>query len=175
MTAQPVEWVLDQLASVVDAQPAAHPLRRVDRDNAQVFQGSKTVNMSSPVRERTGELQEANYVGASLTDRTQSPVGTEFDLDLETVVGVRIEGLHHGEWGHIDPAGENGVVFEGTDASLVEQIRGAIYNDRTWPDAGRANVSFTHLILTNEASQSDNWADYYRYDFDVAFDGFESL
>lgn len=175
MTATAVAWVLDELGTVVDAQPADHPLRRVDRDNSQVYEGAQTVDMSSPIRDRTGDLQEANFVGASLADRSGTPIGTEYDLDLETVVGIRIEGAHHSEWGHIDPAGTDGVVFEGADGSLVEQIRSAIYDGRRFPDAGRVDVSFTHLTITNEVSQSSDWADYYRYDFDVVFDGFEEL
>ena len=54
-------------------------------------------------------------------------------------------------------------------------VRRAILRARTWPGAGRPNVSYTDLQLVNQAPQSDNYADYYRWETDVAFDGFETL
>ena len=170
MTNTAVAWVLDQVASVVDAQPADHPLWRIDRDNSQVYEGSGSVDMSDPMQDREDDFTKANFVGASFVDRSQSPIGTEFDLDLETIVSVRIEG-YSGGFGHVDPVGQDGVEFE----PLVNSIRSAIYDGRKFPDAGRQNVDFTHLLITNEAPQSDNWEEYYRHDFDVAFDGFEEL
>jgi hypothetical protein len=161
-----VEWTLAQLQSVVDAQPAEHPLERIDRDDSQLLEGN--------IRSRTRELQRGNYVGAAHADRSAQPEGPEYDLDVDVVVGVRIEGLHHAAKGHIDPDSTDGVTFAG-DGGLVEQIRNAIYAGRREPAAGRSSVAFTHLEITNEAPQSRQYADYYRYDFDVVFEGFESL
>jgi len=161
-----VEWVLDQLQPVVDAQPAAHPLKRVDRDASQILEGD--------IRERTGELKTANFVGAAHVDHEAAPIGTEYDLDVEDVVGIRIEGLHHSEWGHVDPDGTEGVVFSG-DPGLVQEIKAALYDARTFPDAGRTPVTFTDLRLTNQAPQSHLWSSYYRYDLDIVFSGFEEL
>jgi len=173
-----VEWVLDQLASVVSSVESNYTLqngdpvqlRRVDRDNSQIYKGSQTVDMSTPISDRTDDFERANFVGASFVDRSGDPIGSEYDLDLETVVSVRIEG-YSGGFGHVDPSGADGVPFE----TLVNDIRSAIYDGRKFPDAGRANVSFTHLLITNETPQSDTWQEYHRHDFDVVFDGFEEL
>lgn len=160
MTAE-VDWVLEQLVSVVDAQPNAHPLKRVDRDNSTILEDS--------VRKIKNDLQEANFVGARWADRVRSPIGTEYDYDVENVVGLRIAGLHHSEWGHIDPDGSNGVSFD----SLVDDILSAIDDNATYPDVTGANGSYTHLLITNEAPQSTDFADFYRFDADVVFSGYE--
>ena len=161
-----VEFVLEQLQSVVDAQPSGYPLKRVNRDESRILEGD--------IRDRTGELQEANFVGAAHVDHEASPIGTEYNLDVEDVVGVRIEGLHHTEWGHIDPDGTDGVAFDG-DPGLVQDIKTALYDVRTFPDAGRSSVEFTDLRLVNHAPQSHLWSDYFRYDCDVVFRGVEEL
>lgn len=174
MTAKPVEWVLDELGAVVDAQPEDHPLYRVDRDNALRYDGGGQFDMSSSIKQRTGELKRANFVGARFADRDGSYAGPSPKLDTEEVVGIRIEGFS-GSHGHIDPTGNAGVPFQGTDDALVEQIRAAIYDGLQYPDAGRTDVSFTHLTITNESPAMADWAEYHRYDFDVAFSGYETL
>jgi hypothetical protein len=174
MTAKPVEFVLDELGAVVDAQPAAHPLRRVDRDNSLLYEGGGTFDMSGATKQRTAELKNSNIVGAAFVDRSGEYIGTNPNLDLESVVGVRIEG-YGGNYGHVDPRGEGGVVFHGTDGSLVDQIRSTLYDALRFPDAGRTDVTFTHLSITNQTPAMSDWADHYRYDFDVVFDGFEDL
>jgi len=166
MSSPAVEWVFDQLQSVVDAQPADHPLERIDRDTSELLDGD--------IRTRKRELRAANYVGAATADRSETPIGTEYNLDVEEVVGIRIEGLDHSAKGHIDPDGQHGVVFDG-DPGLVQEIKTAIYQGRRFPDAGRTPVNFTGLQLTNHAPQSSRFADYYRYDFDVVFRGYEDL
>ena len=163
MTAE-VDWVLTQFGSVVGSLTA--PLKRVDRDESEILEGN--------IRKRKGDLKDANFVGATFADRVPTPIGTEYDHAVEAVVGVRIEGLHHSEWGHVDPDGVEGIPF-GDDGGLVDRIRDAILVERRYPDAGGTNVTYTNLTVTNEASQSSNYADYYRYDFDVVFDGFEDL
>jgi len=174
MTAAPVEWVLDELGAVVNVQPADHPLRRVDRDNALLYDGGGTFDMSAAMREKTGKLKQANFVGATYASRSDEYIGTKPDLDLGETVGIRIEG-YSGSYGNVDPLGQDGVVFSGTDGSLVQQIIDTLYAGLKFPDAGRTPVAFTHLSLTNHAPQSDDWQDYHRYDVDVTFDGFEQL
>jgi len=169
-----VDWALDQLASVVTNQPAADPLRRVDRDDSEVYETGQTVDMATPIRERSGELQEANYVGVRLADRSPEPIGTEYDHRLETVLGVRIEGLDASAYGHVDPDGTDGVAFDGA-GGLIPQIREAILSARTFPDAGRPAVGYTDARLANETNRSANYADYYRYDFDIVLRGYENL
>ncbi|WP_135807358.1 hypothetical protein [Halorussus marinus] len=174
MTATVVEWVLDELGAVVDAQPDAHPLRRVDRDNSLLYDGGGTFDMSAAMDKRSDGFQKANYVGASFADRDREYIGSEPNLDVESVVGVRIEG-YSGSFGHVDPTGQDGVVFHGTDEALVEQIQSTLYDALKYPDAGRTNVSFTHLSITNESPALTGWQEYHRYDFDVVFDGYEDL
>jgi hypothetical protein len=79
--------------------------------------------------------------------------------------------LHESKFGHVDPDGGAGVPWE----ELKQRIRSALYDGRTFPDAGRTNVAFTDLQLVNDAPQSSNYQDYYRWDVDVLFDGFEDL
>ena len=173
MTAEVVQYVLDELGSVVDAQPADHPLWRVDRDNSRLYDGGGTFDMSAAIQDRTGEFKKANFVGARYGDPTAEYIGTEPSLDVDEVVGVRIEG-YSGGYGHVDPTGTDGVPFMREDG-LVDQIRSALYAGLQFPDAGRTNVAFTHLSITNQSSALADWEEHYRYDFDVVFDGFEEL
>jgi len=174
VTATPVKWVLDELGTVVDAQPTDHPLKRVDRDNTLLYDGGGVFDMSGSVRGQTGDLQSANFVGASYADRSEEYVGTEPDLDLEETVSLRIEGLHHSEWGHVDPEGVNGVAFHGTDGALVQQIVDALHAQLKFPGAGRTSVAFTHLSIDHFPDVSA-YADHYDYRLDIRFDGFEEL
>lgn len=174
MTATAVKWVLDELGAVVDTQPDEHPLTRVDRDNSLLYDGGGTFDMSTAITERTEGLKKANYVGASFASREREYIGTAPDADIDEVVGVRIEG-YSGGFGHVDPRGEDGVVFHGTDGALVEQIQSTLYDALRFPDAGRTDVAFTHLSITNETPALTDWQEHHRYDFDVVFDGFEEL
>ena len=90
------------------------------------------------------------------------------------MVGIRIEGLHHSEWGHVDPDGVEGIPFD-ADGGLVDKIQRALLAQRTYPAAGGTAVTYTDLRVTNEAPQSSNYSDYFRTDFDVVFNGFEDL
>jgi hypothetical protein len=182
MTAPEVEWVLTQLGIVADGVATDYSLsaernndpvqlRRVDRDEAQVYDSDETVAMSEPLPERKTALESGAYVGVASVDSDETPIGTGFDLDLERVVGLRLEGLHYAEYGHIDPSGEDGIPF----AELKRRVRTALYDQRTFPDAGATDVSFTHLQLTNVADTSSDWRDFYRWDADIVFDGFEEL
>jgi len=180
-----VEWVLDQCASVVTDVEAAYSrdvpngtppvaVRRVARDTSRIWDGDGTLDMETPLRDRTGALEKGVYIGARHADTSEEPIGTEYDLDKEVVVGVRLEGLSaHGQAGHVDPDGAEGVPWSGPDG-LVRRVKAAIYAGREYPDAD-PDVGFTHLSLANEANQSANYSAYFRTDFDVVFDGFESL
>lgn len=174
MTAE-VEWVLEQFESVVDAQPPDHPLYRVDRDASLVYETGEELDMQTPVHDRTGELERANFVGVASADKSSSPIGTEFDLDVERIVSVRVEGLRRGDhYGHVDPDGQDGVVFD-DDTGLVADLQAALQAEREWPDVPRDGTTYTHLLLEGYGMRSVEYADYHRYDFDVLFDGFEDL
>jgi hypothetical protein len=164
MSSPEVDWTLAQLGSVVGSLTV--PLRRVDRDDSRILDGG--------VRSRKADLQTANYVGVTLADVSNSPVGTEYDHEREAVVGVRIEGLHYSKHGHVDPEGSDGVPF-GEAGGLVDRVRDALLVERTWPDAGGTNVTYTDLRVTNESPQSDNYQDYYHWDCDIVFNGYREL
>jgi hypothetical protein len=170
-----VEFVLDTLASVVTNQ--THPLRRVDRDNTLTYLGDNTVanTADSDILEtKEGDLTEANYVGVSFVDENTEPIGTEYDHDIERVVGVRIEGLDSDEWGYIDPDGNDGVPFTGSN-SLSKAIRDAILDKRSFPSVGAPDVGYHSLRIDNYEADSNSHGDYYRTDFDVVFEGYEDL
>ena len=178
-----VEWVLDRLGPVVDDVATNYDhrnggnciLKRVDRDNSAVYDGGEPVDMTQPMRKRSDKLTSGNYVGAAFVDRAGEPVGPGYDLDVDVVVGVLVEGMHTSEYGHVDPTGQQGIPFRNGEDGLVDRVQSAIYAGREYPDAAGSNASFTHLTITNEDLQSANWADFYRYSFDVGFNGFETL
>jgi len=164
-----VEWVLEQLASVADAQPADHPLHRVDRDNSEVYETGATIDMATPIRTRTQALKQANFVGATLASRERSPIGTEYDYDVSDVVRVRVEGLHYTEKGHIDSDGSGGVAFW----TLVEDTQDAIDTNATFPSVPGYSGSYTHLLVTNDDPQLSGLAGFYAYSYDVELNGYE--
>jgi hypothetical protein len=160
MTAE-LDWVLSRLGSVVESTTV--PLRRVDRDSSRILeQGLRSIK---------GELQEANYVGATHVETVRDPIGTEYDADREVVIGVRVTGLHHSEWGYIDPDGDEGIPFP----ELVQRLQDALWAERTFPPAGPPGVEYTHLEITNEANTSNQYADFHQYSFDVLLSGYEQL
>jgi hypothetical protein len=163
MTAE-VDWVLDQFGSVVGSTTV--PLQRIDRDDSRILE--------QDVRSLDAELTDANYVGVRHEDTTTSPIGTEYDLEREAVVSVRVTGLHASKYGWIDPDGDDGIPFGGADG-LVQQLQDALWSERQFPDAGIQRVDYTHLELQNEANTSRQYGDFYRADWDVVFQGFEEL
>lgn len=186
MTAPEVEWTLERLATVATNVANNYTLsserggddvelKRVDRDAAQVYDSDETIDMADPLPERKGALESGAYVGARTAAGSEDPVGTEYDLDVERVVGLRIEGMRAGKHGHVDPTGADGVPWRNGTDGLVDRVRSALYDQRAWPDAGGSNVAFTHLELANPSDVSANWRDYYRWDVDVVFHGFETL
>lgn len=139
------------------------PVERIDRDDSDILERG--------IHRASDDLNRSVYVGAGLATRTTSPIGTEYDHDLQTAVGVRIEAAHHSEWGKVDPSGDNGVPFD----EIVQGVRAAILQEREFPSPERGNTEYTHLALANDQDRSADYADYYRYDFDVLFEGFETL
>lgn len=180
MSSPEVEFVLRRIdeyygAGALEAGTTAAgedvPLRLVDRDESLIWDSGEALDMSTAVHKRTDELTRSNFVGATLADDAPTPIGTEYDHRMETVVGVRIEGLTHREWGHVDPRGRQGAPW----TSLVETIKRAVLRDRTFPDTHRPDTAHTDCRLTNIAPQSSLYSDYYRYDFDVLLTGFQTL
>jgi hypothetical protein len=154
------------------------PLERIDRDTSTLLDGN--------IRSRTEDLQQANYVGASFADAERTPIGADYDHELEAVVGVRIEGLHVDYDGLVDPeasmppanAGDPVPWFEDTTAGevgLVKAIRDAIMQARTFPSTGQQDIAYLDIQITNDTPASSDLGDYFRRDFDVVFRGFEEL
>lgn len=164
MSVPEVQFVLDAIDSNYGTPLSNVPLERIDRDNSDILE--------QDVHSISGELQRTNFVGATLATLDPQAIGTEYDHDLQAVVGVRIEGAHHSEWGHIDPDGTNGVEWW----RLKKNIRRAILAEREFPAvANRPDTTYTDLQFANESDDASDYKDYYRYDFDVLFNGFETL
>ena len=181
MTYAEVEWVLNQLGDVVESVEADYSLRnddpvvlkRIDRDDSGTYDGSADLDMSEPIHSRKEDLTGGIYVGATLADRAFDPVGTGYHNQTEAVVGLTVEGMttRGGNFGHVDPDGEVGAPFD----VVVRRIRRAVLAGRGYPDPGVPNVGYRDLIQTSDDPQSDEWSDFYRWQGDFAFRGYESL
>lgn len=173
-----VDWVLDQLAPVVDSVATDYSLRdgdpvvlkRVDRDNSQVYDGSQSVDMTDPIHKREAQLKTGAFAGASFADQGGDLVGTEPMVDGDVVVSVLIEGMTYREYGHIDPDGAKGIPF----GELVNRIRDALYDEVSYPSVDDPRMSYRYLTIDGDP-QSDGWADFYRHSLDVTLHGYEDL
>jgi len=146
------------------------PLERIDRDNSKKLAGN--------IRSHTEDLQNSNYVGAAYQDRETSPIGTSYDHELDVVIGVRIEGLHHSEFGYVDPDANLPPATAGDPVpwrDLVKEIRDAITDERRRPDTGQSDVEFADLTVLFEDPGSTAYGDAYRHDLEISFGGFEDL
>jgi hypothetical protein len=174
MTHPAVQFVLDTIKDNWSAGSYSDiPLERVDGDNNQ--------QLDADIRKTTQELKADNYVEAAYVGKTAEPIGTEYDLDIDAVVRVRVAGLHYLEHGYINPdnslppstAGDP-VPFNDVDG-LVGAIKDALYTDRTFPSVA-SDWDEKSLIINNEPGPlSYEYGDYYRYEFDVLVDGFEDI
>ena len=167
------EFILEALDGVVAAQPEDHPLRRVDRDASLVYETEQSLDMTQPIHERTEQLKQANYVGVAWQSRDNEITGTNYNHETDLVASVRIEGLTRrgGEWGHIDPLGEDAPTFD----ELCHEIRTALLDKRTYPKHESFRDSKMDLAVTNEDNQSSDWPDFFRREFDLVFRGKEEL
>ena len=146
------------------------PIERVDRDNSELLDGN--------VRSHSEDLQASNYVGATVADADRQAIGTEYDHSLEVVVGVRIEGLHHTEYGYIDPDASLPPATAGDPvpwSEFVDEVRTAILRDRTFPSTSRSDIGYTDLQIANDTPAASDYGDYYRRDMDIILNGFETL
>lgn len=164
-------FILKELESVVTAQPADYPLRRVNRDESRLYDTTAAVDLSAPIHTRKAELQRSNLVGVASQSRENDPLGTAYNVRTDVVLSVRIEGLHYTEHGNIDPDATDGVAFD----ALCEDIRGALYDVREYPSDPDFPDAKLDLRIENEDYQSSDYKDYYRREFDVVFRGRETL
>lgn len=160
-----VEFLLEVLDDVVAAQPDEHPLRRVDRDNSRIYDGGGTLDMTTPITKRSDKLEKGNYVGIQSASRDSEPLGQNYNLKGDIVCGLRLEGLRGtgGLYGHVDPDGNDGVPFD----DLFHQVRGAILDERMFPDHPAFRDHKLDLQVMNESFDSSGWRDYYRTDADI--------
>lgn len=159
-----VAYVLDTIKERWPGEEFPEDLARINRDEPEILEtGDRT---------RSLELSNWNAVGASLSERTTDPRGAEYDHNVETVVSVRVEGLHTAEWGHV----ESTAAFE----ALVRKIQRALLLDRSYPDVTPEAdevgfVTYQDLRIEGEQDLSADNKDYYRRDFDVRLTGVEEL
>jgi hypothetical protein len=166
MTAPEVQWALEQLGSVVGAITA--PLKRVNRDESRILEDD--------VRSRTAELREANIVGVTLAERDETAIGVEYDLRVEVIIDIRVEGLHYSEYGHVDDSGTKGIPWTtASQQGLTDRVQAAILQSRTFPDAGNNSITYTSIRPTQSIELSSNYADAYRRDLEFRLEGYEKL
>lgn len=94
-----------------------------------------------------------------------TPIGTEYDFRVRRPVSVNIEGYHEDGGGQLTDKDD----FN----SLVTEARRAILTERSFPVG-----DMTHLTIeaeNDEAPGPPNDANYFRYTFDVVFEGYEEL
>jgi len=169
VTAPETQWVFDTIASITDGTALAWgstpdvpdgavPVRRVDRNESEIYDGG--------IRTRKADLQASNYISAALVDDDESHGGFGDEYNAEAIVSLRVEGLTHREYGHIDPDGEDGIDF----TTLYRLVRDTLQAADEHPAvSGRG---FHTVFLENGTNRSRDYADFYDYRVDVRFDGF---
>jgi len=104
---------------------------------------------------------------ASSPDRQTTAIGTEYDHRVEDGVNVRLEGAHVDEHGTIADSQE-------WQSIAAEAKRATIGEERTsFPTVN--GVDYHTVLLGDENNRSANYKDYYRYDFDILFRGYDEL
>jgi len=124
------------------------------------------MRLQSGGRARSVDIVNENVVTVSSSPTgINEPIGTEFDFRVERPVSVEIEGYHQDGGGQITDKDD----FD----SLVAEARRAILASRTFPTSG----DITNLEITeeNDLSPDDGDANYFRYQFDVTYKGYEEL
>ncbi|CAL92481.1 hypothetical protein BJ1_gp59 [Halorubrum virus BJ1] len=171
MTTHEVEYLLETLADVVDAQPADHPLRRVDRDTSRIYETGETLDMQSPLYTRKGDLEKANYVGVASQTTDPTPAGPNQRYELVATASIRLEALTRdgGTYGHVHPEGEDGAP---TFDALFRAVFDAVRAEMSYPDVGRPGVAYRDLTITTIDEQLSDDKDFYRAEFDVQFRGY---
>jgi len=139
----------------------------VDRDDAEWPSGSH--------RSVDFELPDDNRISvASSPERITSAIGTEYDHRVEDAANVRIEAAHEDAVDFPGDSDTPGVADAQAFQSIVDEAQRVILSERTsFPSAG--GVDYHTVLVDSEASFTTDRRDYYRYEFDVVFRGFEAL
>ena len=155
-----VRWVLQTIADAWPGDFGEESIVRIDRDEPLILE--------TGTRTRSVELSRHAAIGASLNDRARTAIGTEFDADVETVIDVRIEGLHESEHGTIESKREH--------TRHWQWARHALDTRRTYPtidpdapDIGRVHYEDFHIDQTD--ALSSEYRDHYRTDLTVRLAG----
>lgn len=144
-------------------QPDAQPYAETTIEDGTV--DGSMVGLTPQGRSVDADLAKNNVisVGTSIT-RDDTPLDLYFNVRVDAAVGVRIEGVHGDEWGHIEDHADL--------LALRDEAKRAIYTERQWPlyDDG-----YWMLEISDGNDRSVAEKDYYRYDFTVAFSAYEDL
>jgi len=156
-----VEWTIATIAENWDPGNYDPQPELINRDDSELHSSGK--------RDTTHDLAEANAVGVGYTDADKQVSGWEYDFDLDDVISIRVEAVHEDEWGHV--AGDDDF------RRLREEVQRCLYVERQWPipPADGRDDWYRTLVFRSATPRNAEWADYYRYDFDVGFLGREDL
>ena len=163
MTQDEVTWALETLKEDWPVDEFPEKLRRIHVDDPRILETGE--------RKKRGELARSNFIRAKLTTRSPTPIGTEYDHEVSTVIGMRLEGAHVDKHGHIED-------FQHFD-QLVRYAQHALAKRRVFPtidaDDDIGKVDYFTALIENEEDLSGENRDYFRRDWDLRLVGDETL
>lgn len=130
----------------------------IDANDSEILDG--------PLRTRTAQLEDANYIGVRHTQRDDQRGGVNIGNEREAVLRVQIEGAHEDEFGHLADHQE----FRDLVRNTKETIRAVKHS----PGVGDAHpATWVRAMVGPETGGSSAHADYYQTIFDVTLRGHE--
>jgi len=113
----------------------------------------------------------------SSPDRTQDPIGTEFNYRVEDGVSVRVVAAHESEVAYPgDDATPAGVSGSDEFRRLYQEVRRILHSDRAWPDRNQSGSQHTYqLHVPDETNLSPRYQNLYEYDLTVHLKAYEDL
>lgn len=152
-----VEQVLTWLNNWNTANAAKPTI--IDRDNSD--------SASFNERKVAYDLTDNHAISVSSSpSRTTTAIGTGYDHRVTDAVNCRIEGAHTDQWGTIADAS----AFQ----TIIDEAERVILTERTsFPTVN--GIDYHSVILRNGTNLSADEKDYFRYDVDVVFEGYEDL
>lgn len=154
---QLVEQVLAWLGNW-NANNAPQPIL-VDRDDAEsaAFGGRRVSH----------DLTDQHVASvASTPDRQLTPIGSEYDHRVEDAVAVRLEGAHTDQFGTISDAVQWQAIVDEAERTILEQRT-------SYPTVN--GINYHTVVIEGGTNRSAEHKDYFRYDFDVVFRGYDDL
>ncbi|MEF8887336.1 MAG: hypothetical protein V5A30_05970 [Haloarculaceae archaeon] len=160
-----VETVLNWLGNW-DETNAPQPVL-IDRDDAE--------STSFAGRRVSWDLTEDNVLSvASTPERQTEAIGTEYDHRVEDAVSVRIEAAHEDAADFPGDSISAGVSDSAAFQAIVDEAKRTILAERTsYPTVN--GVDYHTVLLEGQQNLAAEHKDYYRYDVDVVFRGYETL